>query len=184
MKLISINPVAQQRLAVAVPIVAVVLSLFVVRPACGRYGDLKQDNEKKSGEIRRMVETPIPRPGPVRPADDSTSTEPPQFMGMIRLTAQKSSCLIATFDSNGAGETKQEGPVRNIRAKLDLIGTYPQIRSFLWNLSHSHRLYVVTDLSISTNTPIPAQALSRGAVRASFNIERYVTTPAKPKAEG
>src|SRR6266852_6918220 len=103
MRLITINPVAQQRLAVAVPIVALVLSLFVVRPAWGHYGDLKQENEKKSGELRRLVETPIPDPGPVSPTADATSTEPPQFMGMIRQMAQKSICLIAAFDSNGAG---------------------------------------------------------------------------------
>lgn len=181
MRLITINPVAQQRLAVAVPIIALGLSLFVVYPAWGRYRELGQDNEKKAGELRRLNETAPPNPGHVSPAWDANSTEPPQFMGIIRAMAEKSGCFIASFDSTGSGETKEEGPVRSVRARLDLIGSYAQIRSFIWKLSHSDRLYVLTDLSIGNSTSHAGKSLAPGLVRASLNIERYVTAPANTK---
>jgi hypothetical protein len=41
MALATISPAAQQRLAVAVPLIALAISLFVVYPAWGRYQDLK-----------------------------------------------------------------------------------------------------------------------------------------------
>ena len=185
MRLTTISPENQQRIAVVVPIVALVLSLFVVYPAWGRYGELNGKIGKQRAELNTLRNSPIPAPGPIKPTADYQPSEPPQFFGMISALAQQAGCRVVGYDIiSSTDKTKAEGPIRALRAKVEIEAEYPQIRAFLTRLSEAPRLFVVTDLSImrSTGSARASQGVPTGPLKAAIEIERYVAPPATAPA--
>lgn len=184
MGLSNISPVNQQRIAVLTPLIALVLSLFVVYPAWGRYVDKRATIEKKRIELEKLKATPVPAPPAFMPTADDLPTEPPQFEGQISAVAAASQCELANFDlsapTGGTSDADKESPVKALRARVEINADYPHIRSFIYNLGRAPRLFVVTSLDITTNTSgkgAPVQVYS-GPLHASMEIERYVAPSA------
>jgi hypothetical protein len=186
MRLFGLSPVAQQRAAVLVPVVALVLSLFVVYPAWGRYGELQTKIEKQQAELRGLRSYALPKPGPVKPTVDWMPSEPPQFFGYVSALAQSAGCRMVGYDIVPTQKTSAEGPIRALRAKVELEAEYPQIRTFLARLAEADRLFVVTEMTVGKpKTTGPAAAIGpAGTVQASVEIERYVSAAATPKSPG
>jgi hypothetical protein len=170
MRLATISPQNQQRLAVLAPLVALFLSLFVVYPAWGRYNDLRAENEKKGRELEALRAIPIPEPGPVRPAADDLPSELPQFLGHISALAAVANCRIVGFESLPAAgkEEAATGGVRARQAKVELEDPYPRVRDFLAQLARADRLFVVAGVELSRGK---GQA---EALHTTITIERYV----------
>jgi hypothetical protein len=182
MRFFTISPEIQQRLAIAVPIVALLLSLFVVYPTWGRYTALQSTALTQRKELDALRATPIPDMGAVPPAETDLPSEPPQFLGQMRLLTDMSGCRVIGFDV-GSTANQESGPVRAVRARVDLEARYPQIRDFLYRLSRAPRLYVITDCTVASDMKDGQQAVNGqpgktpGALRATIEIERYVTPP-------
>jgi hypothetical protein len=174
MSFFNLSPEIQQRLAIFVPLVALVLSLFVVYPAWGRYGALNDKIAQQQRELSDLKRTPVFTPGPVKPAEDYSPTEPPTFLAQIKKLALEAHCAIPQYDISDTGKVTDKGPVRAYRAQFVLEGAYVQIRDFLYRLNHADRLYVVTDLTITSSSPGSPATASYGPLRASIEIERYV----------
>lgn len=173
MRLATISPQNQQRLAVLVPLVALFLSLFVVYPAWGRYHDLRAENEKRGRELEALRTIPIPEPGPVRPAEEDLPSEPPQFLGHISALAAAANCRIVGFESLPAGEKEAAASgVRARQAKVELEDPYPRVREFLTQLARANRLFVVAGLQLSRGK---GQAET---LHTTITIERYVAPAA------
>jgi hypothetical protein len=179
----SLSPVMQQRIAVLVPIIALVLSLFVVYPAWGRYGDKRAAITKKQGELTTLINTPLPPDTTATPTADDLPTEPPQIYGEITSVARAAQCDIVGYDlstKTGSAEADKESPVKALRGKVEIEASYPQIRAFLFELARAQRLFVVTDMVITTNrstNPQAPAASSNGPLHATIEIERYVAPP-------
>jgi hypothetical protein len=188
MPFVAVRPEIQQRLAIFVPIIALVLSLFVVYPAWGRYGELNQKIAQQQSQLRDLKATPVVAPGPVAPTAADLPSEPPQFLGEMRKMATEANCRVVGFDITPSDKATTTGPVRAVRAKIDLEARYVQVRDFLYQLDHAARLYVVTDLTMTAAAPVGAQsaataspnvpAASAGLLHATIEIERYVAPPA------
>ncbi|MCW3097138.1 MAG: Pilus assembly protein PilO [Chthonomonadaceae bacterium] len=178
MPLLTIKPENQQRLAVLVPIIALILSLFVVYPAQGRYRDLQKTIQTERKELETLRATPIPTVGPVAPTAEESPSEPPAFLGQIRMLAAETGCRVSGFDVSAAG-SKDTAPLRVVRARVELEGQFYQIRNFLTQLGRAPRLYVVTDFSLTGKTPVGPQSANSSPsnlLHASIEIERYVAS--------
>ena len=180
----KLSPEAQQRIAVIVPILALVLSLFVDYPAWGRYSALRTKIGQQEAELRTLKATPLPPVETGRPAVDAAPEEPPQFLAHVGAIATASNVRIAGFDLVSAKDAQQEiGEVRAVRAKVDVEGTYEQIRLFLLQLGQTDRLYVVADLDLRASTAGANRVVASGLLRATVTVERYVTSPARTAAK-
>jgi hypothetical protein len=176
MSLLTIKPENQQRLAVLVPIVALVLSLFVVYPALGRYRALQATIQTERNELTTLRATPIPQIGPVVPTAEDSPSEPPQFLGQIRTLAAAAGCRLSGFEVSPT-EKKAHSPLRAVRSRVELDGQFYQVRNFLTQLGGAPRLYVVTDFSLTNQQSTSGQTAKSsqtGPLRASIEIERYV----------
>jgi hypothetical protein len=176
MPLLTIKPENQQRLAVFVPIIALILSLFVVYPAVGRYQALQKTIQTEQKELDTLRATPIPPVGTVAPTAAESPSEPPQFLGQIRILASETDCRVSGFDVSAAG-SKDTTPLRAVRSRVELEGRFYQIRNFLTQLGRAPRLYVVTDFSLTGKTSVGPQSANSSPsnlLRASIEIERYV----------
>lgn len=177
MSLLTLKPENQQRLAVFVPIIALILSLFVVYPAWGRYRELKMAIRAQRTELETLRATPIPPAGSVDPTAQDSPSEPPQFLGRIRSMAAETGCRLSGFDVS-ATEKKGTAPLRAVRARVELEGQYYQVRNFVMQLGRAPRLYVITDFSLAGKPPPGQQAAihsQTGPLHASIEIERYVS---------
>ena len=175
----AVRPEIQQRLAILVPLVALALSLFVVYPTWGNYNDLKAQIARQRTELSDLKKMTIAAPGPVAPTANDVPSEPPAFLGEIRILAHESNCRLVGFDLAPEGKAADSGPVRAVRARLDLEANYVQIRDFLFRLKHVGRLLVVTDLEMMTTANTGNKnAPPSGPLHATLNVERYVTPPA------
>jgi hypothetical protein len=179
MRPLTISPENQQRLAIAVPSIALLLSLFVVYPTWGRYRDLLETVKKDRADLAALQAQGIPNIGANVPAVPNLPSEPPEFLGQLRIIAQLSECTLTGFDISGTAK-KEEGPVKAVRARVEIDSRYNGIRQFLANLSSAPRLYVVTECSVASKV----KAGQPGArttyedpsiLRATIEIERYVT---------
>jgi len=183
MQPLTISPENQQRLAIAVPIVALLLSLFVVYPTWGRYTTLLETVKKDQSELAELRATPIPDVGKVPPAVPDVPSEAPVFLGDIRILSSLSHCHLVNFE-NGRLYKKDEGSVRAIRARIDIDARYNEIRSFLLNLSNAPRLYVVTECTVASKIKAGQPGATTttyedpSVLRATIEIERYVTKSA------
>jgi hypothetical protein len=183
MRILSVNPVFQQRVAIIVPIVALLLSLFVVYPAWGRYKELQTTIQKQRKDLDDLRATPLPQVGPEAPTAEDRASEPPEFLGQVSRLAGAANCRLTSFDMIPAPSEKEVKPIRALRARVELKGQYYQIRDFLFRLAHAPRLFVVTDFSLSKETTGSSQAsggqpLFSNALNAKIEIERYVAAPA------
>ncbi len=182
MSTLTISPENQNRLAIAVPIVAMLLSLFVVYPTWMRYNDLVAVVATQRKSLDDLRATPLPDVGAVPPADAGLPSEPPKFLGQLRVVAQMARCRVIGFDLGASGK-QDSGPVRAVRARVDLEGRYTEIRDFLFRLAGAPRLYVVTDCAVSVPANAAQSAVSAllnrppGTLHATIEIERYVTPP-------
>jgi hypothetical protein len=174
MAITIIQPDWQRRIAVVVPIVALALSLFVVYPQWKRYSALQVQIAKKQTELDALKASPLPEPGPVRPAVDQRPSEPPLFLEQVTAVATASGCKLIGFEVVEQGKARAaSGLVQPVRSKIDVEGSYLQIRQFLWQLARADRVYVVTELLVENPAP-SVQAAVRGPLRATVTIERYV----------
>ena len=191
MRFFSISPENQQRLAVLVPLLALVLSLFVVYPAWGRYSDLKTQLADKREDLAKLKATPMPQPSLKMPAVPGLPSEPPQFLAHMNALAAASGARVTGFDltAGGTGKAEAMGPVSAARANLEVTGTYVDIRRFLEQLATTDRLYVVTDVDVSSAKGAGAQGAGAqpvvaGPLTAKLTIERYVTAAAGTQPAG
>jgi hypothetical protein len=184
MALTTISPEAQQKLAVFVPLIALGVSLFVVYPAYGRYSNLNQQIEKNRKELETLKNTPPP-PAMVggTPTADDVVSEPAQFLGLLKRLAATSGCALTSVDlSPSAAPKTDQGPVRPVQARIEVVGQYRQIRSFLWQVAHAGRLLSVAELSMvpavaaGNSTATAAANFGASGVRASVTLERYIAT--------
>ena len=187
MAMSTISPVTQQRIAVLVPIIALVLSLFVVYPAYGRYTETREKIEKKKAELNTLRNTPLPPRGQGQPTAVDTPSEPPQFSSQISAIASAARCDIAAWDlSLKEAAADKESPIQARRAKFEIDADYPRIRAFLVELARYPRLFVVTDVEISAlraaATPT-APVVQAGLLHATIEIERYVAPPETASAK-
>jgi hypothetical protein len=177
----SISPVTQQRIAVFVPIIALVLSLFVVYPAYGRYNATRAKIDKKKVELETLRNTPLPPATNLRPTADDLPSEPPQFLGQINAIAAATRCEMPLFDISSSTSTAvapdKESPIRALRGKVEIDADYPRIRAFLVELSRASRLFVVTGLEITPNKPSMPGGSTNEPLHAKIEIERYVAPP-------
>jgi hypothetical protein len=176
MALTSISPAMQQRLAVAVPIVALGISLFVVYPAWGRYQDLQVEAGKLEKELATLKENPVEPPGPVLPADKRSDEESAGFLRLTQDLANASGCRLMGMNS-APTESKADQLARPIRTAVELEAPYPRIRGFLFQVANADRVLSVTDVRISSPGSTSSQPFGNtGLLKADIGIERYVTT--------
>lgn len=194
MKIFTNNTANQQRIAVLVPVIALALSVFVVYPAWGRYQELQDTVEQKRTALNELKAAPLPQPGAIAPSADDLPTEPPQFLGMVSRFAMEANCEVVGIDMTSTNKLKSEGPISPVKARIDLEGSYGQIRNFLVLLGQAPRMLAITNVVISNknvettnsrpNVPPPV-----GRIHASFEIERYIAPiqkmpPATPAPAG
>jgi len=166
-----------------VPIVALLLSLFVVYPTWGRYTDLRTRIGVQRAERDGLRAAPRPDVGAVVPAENDLPSEPPKFLGQVRLLADLAGCRVKGFELSPT--PKSEGqPARAVRAHVEIEGRYSQIRNFLVSLTSAPRLYVITELNMEaakipgSNQPGAVLGIKSNQLNAGIGIERYVTTGA------
>jgi hypothetical protein len=182
MRPLTVSPENQQRLAIAVPIIALLLSLFVVYPTWGRYTALLETAKQNRTELAKLRAEVIPDVGKNLPAAADLPSEPPDFYRQLQLVAGISQCRIMNFDLGGTGK-QEDGPVRAVRAHVELEARYNEVRAFLANLAAAPRLYVVTECSVATqiksgtSSPVRTAAKDPSLLRATIEIERYVNKP-------
>ena len=179
MALATISPVMQQRLAVAVPLIALGISLLAVYPAWGRYRDLGAEVTRQQEQLDTLKATPIPPPGRVEPAAARSPEEPPQFLGLLRQLANDSRCRISGFNVAPSG-VKSEQIVRAVRASIELDCRYPQLRSFLYHTEQADRVLTVTDVKVVAPSNAAQPLSTYGLLKATIGIERYMTTSETP----
>jgi hypothetical protein len=171
-------------LAFGVPIAALLISLFIVYPAWGRYGEQQDRITHLQAELSALKAAPVPPPVRTQPAADDTPAESSQFLGQMNRAAAGAQCALISLDaasvaSSKAGSAKDPSEVRAVRARIVVEGPFRQIRSLLWELQHGTRLFVVTDLSLAhsasgSNKQAGQATETDGRVRATIGLERYV----------
>lgn len=195
----GLPPHIQQRLAVLVPIIALLLSVFVVYPGWNRWRDLKDQIAEQQEKLERLRNTPIPVVSNRVPAVPDTPSEPPEFLASIREIAHQSNCRLVGFDltlppapatgekelalggnpdpnNPDAGKPEKPKLVKPVRAKIEIEADYPRIRTFVQNITRANRLYAVAGVEV---TPGGAEGMQRAIVE----IERYVLNPEAPPPE-
>ena len=182
----NMTPEIQQRVAIVVPIIALLLSVFVVWPGWTAYQEQAAKVEAQRTEYNDLVKLPLPKPSPKIATVVLTPSEPPKSVGELSKIAEAAGCKVTGFDLGtvvsakaAAEEAKQGGLVRPKRSRLNLVAHYQQIREFLAQLQHSPRVFVVTELNLTVQTIIPGSPLKPepGTLEANVEIERYVTVP-------
>jgi hypothetical protein len=177
MPVMNIDTATQRVLAVGMPLVAVALSLLIVYPGWGRYHELKAEVAAERVRLRDLREAPVPAPAAAQAAAVDVESEPSHFIGEITALARASGCEITGLDVEPQKQKPDdEALVRPIRSRVTLSGSFPQVRSFLLQLSRASRLYTVVDLTVQR----PSGGRDDGraaAVSATVTIERYVTEP-------
>lgn len=179
MSFFNIRPEIQQKLAIFVPLIALVLSLFVVYPAWGHYGELARKVEAQRHELEKLKAAPDIARDPVAPAADDVPTEAPQFFGQMKALAAEARCEVKV-DAGSPDKVQNIGAVRSVRGRVDMDASYIQVRDFLFRLSHANRLFAVTDLSLTKATGGGRMSVPAGPLHATIEIERYVIPSAKP----
>ncbi len=183
----EIDTVVMQRAAVAVPIVAVLISVLVVYPAWGRYSRLRADVEQKEAQLKSVLSRPVPVRRSVVPTADPKPDEPPRFLEEMRAVARASRCTMVGFDLTpkdasrpkaASEEAKTPDPnkppeiVRTVRAKVEVEAGYPAVRAFVAAVLSAPRLYAITSLELSRS-----QLVAGATCRAAVEIERYIVDP-------
>lgn len=190
----SLSPQVQQRLAVLVPIIALVVSLFVVYPGWNNWRDLVRKAEEKRAKLQTLKNTPIPMAAAKQPAAADTPSEPPEFLASVREVAARAGCSVVGFDltlppapatgekelalggnpdpAKEAAEKAKKSLVKPVRGKIEIEADYQHIREFLQGIQNAPRLYAIAGVDItSTNVE------TTGLLRATVEIERYVLNP-------
>ena len=186
----NMGPELQKKVAVFVPIIALLLSVFVVYPAWGNYQLLKEKVDGQRLEYTTLKNLPLPKPNPKQPTAVMEPSEPPKSIGEISKIAESAGCKVTGFDigtvaaAKAAADDKQGGIVRAKRSRINLEAHYQQIREFLAQLSHAERVFVITELNLTAQVVVPGSTLrpSPGTLEANVEIERYVTVPSAPVA--
>ncbi len=187
-----ISPAAQQRIAVVVPLVALIVSVFVVYPSFVRNREMRDEIERKTERLNNLLQTPIPLAATIQPAAPDTPSEPPEFLASIQAMAAASRCELVGFDLTlppappsgekelALGGNKPEGakekqeppsPVRPVRAKIEVKSDYDGVRQLLRSIILAPRLYAVAACEVQQ---LADQRVSGSLVRATIEIERYV----------
>ncbi len=186
-----LSPAAQQRIAILVPIVALVVSVFVVYPSYLHNRELQDEIAKKSERLNNLLQTPMPLAATVQPAAADTPSEPPEFLASIRELAAESRCELVGFDltlppappsgekelalggnkPEGATKSEDTSPVRPVRAKIAVKSDYDGVRQLLRGIILAPRLYAVTACEVM---PAGDPGVPDHYVRATIEIERYV----------
>src|SRR3989442_12511752 len=145
-----LTPERQQQVAVLVPFCALALSLFVVYPAWGHYNDLYRTAEQRQRELENLRAVPVLPLGVRIPAEDESPSEPSAFLGRLNQMATSAGCTIAGLDVTPAAKGNGIAPVR---AKVDLEGSYQQVRSFLDLVRRDGRLLAIAEVDIAQAGP-------------------------------
>ena len=203
MRLTGLSPQAQQRLAVLVPVIALLISVFVVYPGYGRYRELQEQIAEHQERLNNLRATPIPLAATITPAVPDVPSEPPEFLASIRELAAATGCDLVGFDltlppappsgeqelAQGGNKPKEQqekpSPVRPVRAKIEVRADDGGIRSLVREIMLASRLYAVTSCEV-----VQADATTGPPLRATIEIERYVlkdqagADPAAPPTGG
>ena len=182
----NMKPEIQQKVAIFVPIVALILSVGVVYPGFNNYQETKAKVDTQRSEYLALKNQPLPQPNPKQATVLTAPSEPPQSVGELTKIAEAAGCKVSGFDLGvvanakaAAAEEKAGGTVRPKRSRLNLVAHYPQVREFLAQLQRAPRVFVVTELNLSTQLTVPGTSVhpAPGTLDASVEIERYVTVP-------
>lgn len=182
MKPSTAPPQTQQWLAVLAPIIAIVVSVMLVYPAWAHHGELTARTNQHYSELQTIRSNPPPPIGNRIPAAEPMPAEPSQFLGEIRNLAAGADCAMTGFDMTQVpGAPLSDQAVKAVRAKVDIKGTYKQVRNFLWQCVHYPRLLVITETTLSLEHAANVGGPSSEVLTASIGIERYLaSTPAAP----
>lgn len=170
---VSASPQFQQILAVGVPIVALVISLAVVYPAWGRYGEIREQVDKQQKELATLKATPLPPRDPVLPAVNDSPAESALFLGQIVALTLAPQCRFVGLDTAPGAGAKAGSAIRPVRTKVEVEGQYPQIRQFLAQVAGAPRLFVVTSLDVASR-PSSQPGQLPGGLHATVELERYL----------
>jgi len=166
-----------QLLAGFSPLLAVLVSLFVVYPMWGEYQRLQADIKHHGQELQALKAAPPLAPADAAAVGDEVPSEPPRFLGELTRMAAASGCKLVGYEAGGTeGEKKPVNSMRPVRAKVSLKGYYDNVRTFLERLARSPRLYTVRELALSATGGDP-QHPSTGLLDINLTVERYVGAP-------
>lgn len=187
MRFSRLSPQTQQRLAILVPVVALVISIFVVYPGFVRWRELQAEIADRSKRLADLRATPIPLSSTIQPAVPDTPSEPPEFLAAVREMTFSTGCDLVGFDltlppappsgeqelAQGGNKPKEEqtkpSPIRPVRAKIEVRADYDGLRRLLKAIIQAPRLYAIASCEVQ-----PADASTGQPLRAAVEIERYV----------
>src|SRR5579872_6427624 len=118
MRLTTVSPETQQRIAVFVPVAALAISLFVVYPAWQHYNILAKQIEQNRDRLQSLKANPPSPTGAVLPAADDLPSEPPRFFGTVQSLAASSGCRLVDFNVVPPEANKEQRSVRPVRARI------------------------------------------------------------------
>lgn len=166
---------SQQTLAICLPLAALGVSLGIVYPAWGRLGETQKALATKKQELAALRAAPLPSPQAAQAAFPDVEQESSRFVGEITRLAAGSGCEITNL-TRSPSDVKA-GVARAKRAKVTVRGRFQQARSFLYQLNNSRRVYVVTDLALSSDSGA-GQKAAPGLLSITLTVERYVAPAA------
>lgn len=170
-------------LTMLLPLVALIANVGVVLTQKGRVDDIDTRRQKTEeniaaveAAIKRVDESPSP---PRMPTMEQSPREQVDFLNMLRAFASASAVKVDQFNnstpvapSSGSGtdasKTVIPGGVLAISSSVEISGPYNNVRSFMYDLLRSPRLFSVNDLQWTRGMPYPKTV-------ASFTLTRYVT---------
>lgn len=194
--LTNLPPRVQQYLAVLVPVIALVISVFVVYPGWKNWRAVEAQIVANEQKLQTLKETPVPVVAAKVAAAENTPSEAPEFLASVREVAAQAGCSVVGFDltqppapatgekemalggnpdpAKQALERQRKSPVKPVRGKIEVEASYQRIRQFIQGIMGANRLYAVVGIEVSGAKEYP------GLVRATIEIERYVVNPEAP----
>ena len=178
MRFFGVDLASQGRLALMIPLVALVLSLFVVYPTWQRYSEEAKSVEKLEHEKLELKATitqlSITPPSSVAAAEEDAPSEQPQFLEQIRRMSAASNCRLVGFEALPAGVINATSPIRPMRARVTLEASYQDIRQCIEKILSASRLYTITDMDVALAASATPANLG-GNLRTIIEVERYIT---------
>ncbi|MFN3648284.1 MAG: hypothetical protein ACK47B_01785 [Armatimonadota bacterium] len=169
----------QQYLAVGMPLAALAISLLVVFPTWTRYQSVTRRADTLAMELGELKAAAMPPRHEQLAAADDTEAEPSQFLGDLATLAAATGCELSGMDlaTPATADAKSAAVLKPVLTKVQIKGTYRQIRAFIYQTRRAPRLYTITELSLRGE---PGRDVGGDRIRrllAMLTIERYVTPP-------
>src|SRR5690242_11980149 len=105
----TVSPATQQVVVVALPLLALAVTLLLVYPAWTQLGEARSDVAQKEKTLRTLQETPLTRER-VIPAAEDRPGEPARFLGEINDLALASGCSFKGWEVQTSGGSPADQP--------------------------------------------------------------------------